>query len=251
MKAPLDLCGKVFGRLTVLHKVDTTGRTRWKCACSCGVEKNVAQQELMQGDSTSCGCVRKEQVAARNSTHGGAGTYTWGKWRGMLRRIKDTDKDRNKCYKGVTVQEEWKDYSNFLADLGECPQGYSLERKDNNKGYSKDNCKWVPLAEQAANTSRNVKTLHKGELLHISEIARREGLPANIISDRINKLGWDVQTAISTPRKKQKALSVETLRTIQIMREKGASQYTIAKEIGITQGGVSAILKRLRIRDGA
>jgi hypothetical protein len=89
----------------------------------------------------------------------------------------------------------WADFSAFYADMGEPPLGYSLDRIDNTKGYSPGNCRWVPLAEQARNTRR----LRMYEGVHMSEHARRAGLPADVVFDRINKLGWDTPRALSTP----------------------------------------------------
>ena len=81
--------------------------------------------------------------------------------------------------------------------MGEPPEGFSLDRINNLKGYSKKNCRWVPLAEQARNTRR--QRLYKGVCL--SEAARAAGLTPDIVFDRVNKLGWTVERALTTPKK--------------------------------------------------
>jgi hypothetical protein len=101
---------------------------------------------------------------------------------------------------GVTICSRWKKFENFLVDMGEPPEGYSLDRIDNTKGYSKKNCRWVPLAEQARNTRR--QRMYQG--ICLSEAARNAGLSPDIVHDRVNKLGWSIERALTTPKMKQR-----------------------------------------------
>lgn len=252
MQRLLDLVGRVFGRLTVLSE-DIPGavgtRRRWHCACVCGVLKSVAQQELMAGETRSCGCIRREQLRTRNNKHGasprGAETYTYKKWKSMYRRIAETHLPRNKCYIGVTVISRWGAYENFLSDMGECPQGYSLDRIDNAKGYAPDNCRWVPLFEQGANTSRNRVVSLNGVTKHVSALAREVGLSPDTVFDRINKLGWSEEKALSTPRVKTKTkITPDMVQKMLQLSATGISQYAIAQKLGLSQGGVSLTLKK-------
>ena len=119
----------------------------------------------------------------------------------MKRRVKDVSNERNKCYVGISVCKRWNSFENFLADMGECIVGYSLDRISNSKGYMKSNCRWVPLAEQQGNTTRNRKVKFGGVTAHISKHARDIGLKPDVVFDRLNKLNWDVQRALSTPLK--------------------------------------------------
>jgi hypothetical protein len=118
----------------------------------------------------------------------------------MWARIRNTDTERNKCYKHVKICKAWASFEQFYLDMGEAPEGYSLDRIDNGKGYNKDNCRWVPLAAQATNTSRNVVIEFNGVTTHISKHARAQGLAPDIVFDRINKLGWGADRALSTPK---------------------------------------------------
>ena len=196
----MDLSGVRFGRLTVVCRSMSGKRVPWECRCDCGKIVVVAQPELRRGDTKSCGCAKKETVQRKNTTHGMTHTAAYNKWRGMWARVRNTHKKENKCYAGVTVCVAWKHFENFYTDMGEPPEGYSLDRKDNLKGYSKKNCRWVPLEMQARNTRR--LRLHKG--VSISEASRCAGLSPDVVLDRINKLGWTVEQALSTPTRNLK-----------------------------------------------
>ena len=194
----MELSSVRFGRLVVIRRSMSGKRLPWECLCDCGTTVVVAQSELRRGDTQSCGCLKQEALAHRNTTHGRIYTPAYTKWRGMWARVRNTDVKANKCYAGVSVCTEWERFENFYADMGEPPEKYSLDRIDNTKGYSKDNCRWVPLEMQARNTRRI--RLHKG--VAISEAARAAGLSPDVVSDRINKLGWSIERALNTPTRK-------------------------------------------------
>ena len=118
----------------------------------------------------------------------------------MKRRIKNPV-GKNACYTGISICSRWGEYALFLADMGECPEGYSLDRIDNAKGYSPDNCRWIPLIEQATNTSKNRKVTYKGVEACISTHAKANGLSPDVVFDRVNKLGWEIDKALSTPKR--------------------------------------------------
>ncbi len=80
-------------------------------------------------------------------------SQTYNSWSGMLNRCKNKDHPKYEIYggRGITVSTRWMVFKSFLEDMGESPAGYSIERIDNDKGYDKDNCKWIPFAQQARN----------------------------------------------------------------------------------------------------
>jgi hypothetical protein len=191
----MELTGFRFGRLVAETKTMKGKRVAWVCLCDCGVRATKAQVDLRSGDTTSCGCRKNEVTIARNTTHGLANTPAYAKWLGMKARVRNAGLKNNRCYAGVTICSRWSSFENFLADMGQPPNGYSLDRKDNAKGYSKRNCRWVPLVDQSRNT-RRIK-LYNG--VPLSEAARQRGLDPDVVFDRINKLKWSVDRALHTP----------------------------------------------------
>lgn len=99
--------------------------------------------------------------------------------------------------RGITVCERWQIFANFYADMGEAPDGMTLDRIDNDKGYNKRNCRWVSRAEQLKNTRRSVYLEYNGERLPMCDWARRLGINKNTLSSRIRN-GWSVAEALST-----------------------------------------------------
>ena len=146
----LKLAGVKFGLLTVLAKAETLKeKTRWTCACECGNTKVFATRDLRRGDSTSCGCL------PRPTKHGhskkGQRTRTYRVWAGMLQRCNNPNTRDYAFYgaKGILVCERWKDFSNFLADMGEAVGDLTIDRKDSHKDYEPGNCQWIPHAENS------------------------------------------------------------------------------------------------------
>lgn len=193
--------GDRFGRLRVRKKVgsNTTGFL-WECRCDCGVVKVFAQIYLRRGDTRSCGCLKRDAVISRNTTHGKSRSAAYKKWCSMWARVR-TPHGGSACYVGVTVCKRWGSFENFFDDMGDPPKGFTLERKNIFRGYSPSNCEWIPASKQAQNTSRTVWVELDGEDVCLSEAARRRGLAPDLVFDRI-KLGWDITTALSTPKRK-------------------------------------------------
>lgn len=101
--------------------------------------------------------------------------------------------------RGINVCDRWCQFENFLADMGECPDGKSLERRNNNENYKPSNCKWASAIEQANNKRRTVFVTYGGTKISVATLAARFGLSPNVVYERIVKHGWSVQDAIHTP----------------------------------------------------
>lgn len=196
----MDLTGTRFGRLVANTPTVKGKRKAWVCVCDCGAVVTKAQVDLRSGDTKSCGCAKRELRAAKNTTHGASNSVAYSKWRGMWARVRTAGAPKNRCYRDVGVCPAWRKFEAFLADMGEPPEGYSLDRIDNSQGYGKSNCRWVPLSQQAKHTRR--LRVHNG--VHLSELARQHGLLPDVVFDRINKLGWAIDKALSTPVRKMK-----------------------------------------------
>lgn len=193
--------GDRFGRLKVLRKAGSNARGfLWECQCDCGTIKICRQIYLRTGDTKSCGCLKRDVTIARNTTHGCRGAKAYTKWSSMWGRVR-YPRGGSSCYAGVKVCKRWEKFENFHADMGDPPNGFTLERKNPKRGYSPSNCEWVPAAKQAQNTTRTVWVIWEGVSMCLSEAARRNGLAPDLVFDRL-KLGWDIDTALSTPKRK-------------------------------------------------
>ena len=198
-----DMVGLVFGRLTVnafSHTHDS--RAMWSCTCVCGKNTVVSGKLLRSGHTQSCGCLGLEVRVAATKKHGvsHANDRTYNCWKDMRKRCNNPASAYYYRYggRGIRVCTAWDDYSAFLADMGPCPEGYSIERIDINRGYEPENCKWIPLNRQQRNTSKSRYITAFGKTQLLVEWAEEYKLAAKNIAARI-KLGWTLEKAITTP----------------------------------------------------
>ena len=197
---PTVTLGQVFGRLTVVSQAPSRGKYHYYlCRCECGVEKEVYKSSLTRGMTSSCGCIFREVQSARLTTHGMSGTKTHKTWKSMLERCTNPNSESYKNYggRGISVAPEWSSFEQFLADMGERPEGTSLERKDNSKGYCKDNCQWATPKQQARNRRSNINITWKGETKTLTEWCEILNKPYMTIRTRIVK-GWSIDRAFTT-----------------------------------------------------
>ena len=146
----INLIGKRFGRWTVLEKTEEriSGSIVWLCECDCGKIGKVRTAILKNGESKSCGCFQRYVVKKTGNLikHGHARrnykSYTYNTWEAMKTRCLNENNKDYEYYKNRYICERWMKFENFLADMGERPEGHELHRIDNSKGYSPDNCEW-------------------------------------------------------------------------------------------------------------
>lgn len=200
-RIPEDKTGQKFGRLTaVLY----AGRSSWHCRCDCGSTLKVKTSNLTNGHTLSCGCLVKEINSAR-AIHGHARnqrpTGTWHSWQSMLRRCFNSERPEYKDYggRGITTCDRWLiSFNNFLADMGDNPEGLSFGRKDNNGNYEPGNCKWENAEEQANNKRTNRLITIDGEIKTVSQWARSIGVNPDAIFCRLRR-GASDHEAITKP----------------------------------------------------
>lgn len=193
--------GQRFGRLVVIDQPGVNND--WRCRCDCGAVRVVPAKSLMRGVTQSCGCLRREMTARKNTVHGMCGTAEYWTWRGMVGRCHNPREPSFHNYggRGIQVCEEWRhDFQAFFADMGPKPSpSHSIDRIDNEKGYRPGNCRWTTNTVQMNNTRHNRRIAFRGETLTIAQWACRCALPYDVLLARLGRLGWSVQRALTTP----------------------------------------------------
>jgi len=173
----LQLDGATFSRLTVIERVRGGQRfVMWKCLCECGNETIVSSGHLRSGHTKSCGCLKKDNSASMirslNTTHGMRNTRLYTIWSSMIQRCENPKHKSYAVYggRGITVYPQWKEFNSFFSWA--MSSGYqdslTIDRENNELGYSPENCRWATLITQANNRRTNVNISFKGKVKTIS-----------------------------------------------------------------------------------
>lgn len=143
------------------------------------------------------------------ATHGMHNTKTYHVWENMKARCLNKNNPSFNDYggRGIGICDQWMKFENFYSDMGEAPQGRSIERIDNSLGYEKGNCRWATKAEQQWNrrVSRIVEFDGKAQVLE--QWAKEYGIGSGVLNNRIYKLHWSMKDALAKPVKKIKRKS--------------------------------------------
>lgn len=202
-----DLTGHRFGRLTVLCRMPSQKeRTMWQCKCDCG---NIVQSEaynIKTGNTSSCGCLKMECQTLRLTTHGKRNSPEYLSWAAMIARTSNPNNIGYKGYggRGIRVCERWRgSFENFMKDMGCKPSSkHSLDRIDNDKDYSPENCRWATRTLQARNRRSNYLITHDGVTKSLAEWAEIKGMNYSLLYSRIVKFNWDTTKAFKTPSRR-------------------------------------------------
>lgn len=199
-----DLTGQKFGKLTIIERAenDKQGNAQWLCKCDCGKTVIVRGYQLTIGKTNSCGCLK----SIRQSHHK-SHLRIWQIWECMKQRCYNPSQISYKNYgaKGIRVCEEWHNFENFYN--WSLNNGYetnlTIDRIDNNKDYSPNNCRWVDMKTQQRNRTNNHLVTLNGETKCITEWCEIYHLQYNTVLRRL-KNGWDIVTAITKPSRVKK-----------------------------------------------
>lgn len=203
----VDLIGQKFGKLTVAEWAGKAnlGVARkamcdfWLCRCDCGKTTVAASRWIKHGNTTSCGC--------SHAKHKMTGTRTWIVWTGMKGRCSNPKNEDYPRYggRGISVCDRWKEsFSDFYADMGDPPtKSHTLDRVNNELGYSPENCRWATRKEQNRNTRRNHWVEWRGESKTLAEWGEDPrlielGITKFYLCTRIWS-GWTVERAMTAP----------------------------------------------------
>lgn len=166
MGKAVEVTGLRFGTLVVVGRSERTSSAGalWICRCDCGGETVTTSLKLRNGHTKSCGCHRRSILI--NYKHGHANkSRTYRTWKEMRQRCLNPKSDKWQWYggRGITIAQEWGSYPRFLSDMGERPEGTTLDRLDSDGNYCKNNCRWA-TPKQQAETNRGV--IAKGTVPH-------------------------------------------------------------------------------------
>lgn len=188
----LDMAGMRFGMLLVLGYSRTVNKkAMWRCKCDCGTACEVTGSYMRCGHTASCGCFRAIATAQNKTTHGmtsgGRKQGTYRSWQDMKQRCLNKKHMHYQDYggRGIAICKRWvNSFDDFFSDMGKCPDGYTLGRKENNGNYEPGNCRWETYIEQGANKRNNLLLTLNGKTLTISQWARELRMPLSTIQTR-------------------------------------------------------------------
>jgi hypothetical protein len=193
----IDRMGSRYERLVVTARAPNASKTdtnaRWFCRCDCGRMVTAYGQDLAKGKIKSCGCLNAERIFK----HGRSRTPVYEAWKQIFQRCENPDCDAYKNYgaRGITVDPSWRDFNVFIADMGERPEGYTLERKDNDGPYSKSNCIWANMKVQQNNSRRNRNLTAFGKTQNLTQWAKEYRMPRDRLHSRLRS-GWELEEAL-------------------------------------------------------
>ena len=194
----MNILGKTFNRLTIVNKVYKSGRYLWECKCTCGNVCYNRTHDIINNKVKSCGCYIQE----KSTTHGMSKHPLYDIWIHMVERCANKKSKDYKLYgkRGITVSKNWMDINKFIKDMHPKPKGkYSIDRRNNNGPYSKDNCYWATDSEQANNkrTSRLIVFNNKRQTL--KQWSQELGIKYLTLKNRLDISNMSIQTAFTRP----------------------------------------------------
>lgn len=205
MGAFYDITGNKYGRLIVIKRVQNTlkSTTRWLCKCDCGKLHEVNKNMLVNGSTESCGCYAKELIVGNTyrETHNQSRTRLYHIWQGMKQRCYDKNTPEYHWYggNGVTVCDDWMRFEGFYEWSNR--HGYdsklTIDRINNYKGYSPENCKWSTIKEQNRNKRYNRIIELNGVEKCMGQWCEELNIPMSTVFNRLRR-GWSDKQTLNT-----------------------------------------------------
>ncbi len=199
----LNIIGKRFGGLVAIRPValNKWGKYIWEFKCDCGKKFTIAPN---QKKTISCGCLTSELLRQNSTKHGLSKTREYRIWTNMKTRCTNPIHINWETYggKGIRYCERWEKFENFFSDMGKCPEGMSIERKDNDGNYEPKNCLWATSKQQGNNKSTNHLLTYNGKTQTMSQWAEELGVKKSTINSRVT-MGWSDERIITTPIRTQ------------------------------------------------
>lgn len=198
--------GDTFGGWTVTPPpTPRGGNTYVYCTCKCGTEKFVRADYLLKGVTKSCGCLRahwtvKHGHSRGNSKLGSLKTPEYATWDAMIQRCTNPKAMFWENYggRGIRVCDRWRNsFAHFLEDMGNRPDGHSIDRINNDGNYEPSNCRWATTGEQLRNTRRNVSITFNGKTMCMKDWAKELGMSVPVLRNRIRF--WTLEKAMTLP----------------------------------------------------
>ncbi len=204
MSRLIDITGNRYNNLVVIKKAYSTekGIPVWECLCDCGKTTLVRGSNLKSGAVKSCGCLVRQK--GRNSTHGMSHTRLYHVWVGMRNRCYNKSFRSFKDYglRGIKVCDEWKNsFESFMkwANENGYNDGLTIERINIDDDYCPSNCTWIPANQQQGNRRICYSIQYNGQTKNLADWCNELGLEYKRTHNRIFKLGWSFEKAISEP----------------------------------------------------
>lgn len=246
---------KKYGRLKILeikNDIPRTDNNSFKksalCLCDCGTVKKIRLNDILKEKkpTRSCGCLTKEIAKKAHTTHGMKYTNFYGIWNNIKDRCLNKKSHAYKNYgeRGIKIDNTWLDFNNFKNDMYESYQEHliknkytSIDRINNNKGYSKENCKWSSREEQQNNIRSNNIIVYKNKKYTVAQLSKDNNINYNKLMYRIKSNFDENNLLLKNPAKRATVRSYsfngETMTLKQWSQKTGISYYALSNRIYI------------------
>lgn len=189
------------------------GQATVRVKCSCGSEFNAIKRKVFNGNTKSCGCLRRDRFLSIVTKHGLSRRPMYSRWENMIKRCENKNNPGYKDYggRGIFVCQRWREsFKNYLDDVGDPPfDGAEIDRIDNNRGYEPGNVRWTGDREQNNNSRKCRKIEHNGEVHTLSQWAEILGYAHSSLQYRLDNMPLDEAL---TPKSRIKTWKQRNLR---------------------------------------